>query len=66
MVEYPASSTYVIGAGGTTLVTNADGRWNNEIGWYAGGGGLSQFEAFWILASRPSIRSRRSGKGLRT
>ena len=49
MVEYPSSSTYVIGAGGTTLLTNADGTWNNEIGWYAGGGGLSQFElsGFW-------------------
>lgn len=49
MVEYPASSSYVIGAGGTTLLTNADGTWNNEIAWYAGGGGLSQFEAsgFW-------------------
>jgi len=49
MVEYPASSTYVIGAGGTTLVTNADGSWNNEIAWYAGGGGLSQFDGsgFW-------------------
>ncbi len=49
MVEYPASSTYVIGAGGTTLLTNADGTWNDEIAWYAGGGGLSQFElsGFW-------------------
>jgi pseudomonalisin len=49
MVEYPSSSSYVIGAGGTTLLTNADGTWDNEIGWYAGGGGLSQFEAsgFW-------------------
>ncbi|MGA8072944.1 MAG: S53 family peptidase [Candidatus Acidiferrales bacterium] len=49
MVEYPSSSTYVIGAGGTTLLTNADGTWDNEIGWYAGGGGLSQFElsGFW-------------------
>jgi pseudomonalisin len=44
MVEYPASSPYVIGAGGTTLVTNADGSYNTEISWYAGGGGLSQFE----------------------
>jgi pseudomonalisin len=49
MVEYPASSSYVIGAGGTTLLTNANGTWDNEIAWYAGGGGLSQFEAsgFW-------------------
>jgi pseudomonalisin len=49
MVEYPASSPYVIGAGGTTLITNSDNTYNNEIAWYAGGGGLSQFEAspFW-------------------
>ena len=44
MVEYPAASPYVIGAGGTTLLTNSDGSWNNEVAWYAGGGGISQFE----------------------
>jgi subtilase family serine protease len=44
MVEYPASSPYVLGAGGTTLLTNSNGTWDTEIGWYAGGGGLSQFE----------------------
>ncbi|MGA8230374.1 MAG: S53 family serine peptidase [Candidatus Acidiferrales bacterium] len=44
MVEYPASSPYVMGAGGTTLFTNSNGTWNNEIAWYAGGGGISQFE----------------------
>jgi pseudomonalisin len=49
MVEYPASSTYVMGVGGTTLLTNADGSYDQEIAWYAGGGGLSQFEGsgFW-------------------
>ncbi len=44
MVEYPASSPYVIGAGGTTLVTNSDDTYDTEIAWNAGGGGLSQFE----------------------
>ncbi len=44
MVEYPAASPYVIGAGGTTLVTNSDNTYNTEIAWNAGGGGLSQFE----------------------
>jgi pseudomonalisin len=29
MVEYPASSPYVIGVGGTTLITNADGSYNS-------------------------------------
>jgi subtilase family serine protease len=43
-VGYPATSPYVIGVGGTTLVTNANGTYNSEIAWYAGGGGISQFE----------------------
>ncbi|MGA3194757.1 MAG: S53 family peptidase [Terriglobales bacterium] len=49
MVEYPASSTYVMGVGGTTLITNSDGTYDQEIAWYAGGGGLSQFDGsgFW-------------------
>ncbi|MGH9704610.1 MAG: S53 family peptidase [Candidatus Acidiferrales bacterium] len=49
MVEYPASSSYVIGVGGTTLISNSDGSYSNEITWNAGGGGLSQFELspFW-------------------
>src|SRR3984885_4131016 len=33
MVEYPASSPYVIAAGGTTLLTNNDGTHNEEKGW---------------------------------
>ena len=36
MVEYPASSPDVIGVGGTTLITNADGSYNSEIAWNAG------------------------------
>ncbi len=44
-VSYPASSPYVIGVGGTTLFTNANGTYDKEISWYSGGGGLSQFES---------------------
>ncbi|MDQ1466579.1 MAG: pseudomonalisin, partial [Actinomycetota bacterium] len=44
-VNYPASSPWVIGVGGTTLVTNADGSYDAEIAWLAGGGGPSLFEA---------------------
>jgi subtilase family serine protease len=44
-VEYPASSTYVVAAGGTTLLANASGAYDAEIGWYAGGGGTSLVEA---------------------
>jgi len=43
-VGYPATSPYVIGVGGTTLVTNTNGSYNSEVAWYAGGGGVSQFE----------------------
>jgi pseudomonalisin len=55
LVNYPASSPYVIGAGGTTLITNSNGTYDEEIGWYAGGGGVSQFEAspFWQTAVNP-------------
>jgi pseudomonalisin len=44
MVNYPASSPWVVGVGGTTLVTNSTGSYDFETSWYAGGGGLSQFE----------------------
>jgi len=43
-VGYPATSPYVMGVGGTTLITNTNGGYNNEVAWYAGGGGISQFE----------------------
>jgi pseudomonalisin len=43
-VNYPASSPYVVGVGGTTLLTNSNGSYDTEVAWYAGGGGLSQFE----------------------
>ena len=45
MVEYPATSPYVVGVGGTTVVSNAsDSSYAGELAWNAGGGGLSQFE----------------------
>ncbi len=55
-VEYPAASPYVVGVGGTTLLTNSDGTYNNEIAWNAGGGGISQFEysPYWQAAAVPS------------
>jgi subtilase family serine protease len=43
-VGYPAASPYVVAVGGTTLLSNADGSYSGEIAWYAGGGGVSQFE----------------------
>ena len=44
LVEYPAASPYVVGVGGTTLVTQPDGSYQGESAWDAGGGGISQFE----------------------
>jgi pseudomonalisin len=39
--NYPASSPYAIGVGGTSVLNNNP---LSEIGWYAGGGGLSPVE----------------------
>ena len=56
MVEYPAASPYVVGVGGTTVVSNAsDSSYDGEVAWNAGGGGLSQFEN--ATAGRSSRRS---------
>jgi pseudomonalisin len=44
LVNYPAASPYVVGVGGTSLLTNTDGSYNSEITWATGGGGISQFE----------------------
>jgi len=48
-VAYPASSPYVLASGGTNLLTNANYTYVEEIGWEAGGGGISYFEdsPFW-------------------
>jgi pseudomonalisin len=47
--NYPATSPYVTAVGGTNLFTNTDYSYDYEIGWEAGGGGLSYFESvpFW-------------------
>lgn len=53
--NYPASSPYVTGVGGTTLVTDDANRYQNEIAWNAGGGGISPDEApgFWQANANP-------------
>lgn len=55
-VEYPASSTYAVGVGGTTLLAGSDGTYQNEITWNSGGGGLSTFEAAgpWTAGANPA------------
>lgn len=42
--NYPAVSPYVVGAGGTTLLTNYAGVFTGEQGWSDGGGGKSAYE----------------------
>ena len=38
-VNYPASSPYAVGVGGTSILSPEE-----EIGWYSGGGGTSLYE----------------------
>jgi subtilase family serine protease len=45
MVAYPASSAWVLSAGGTTPIVNTDGTYGGEIAWPWSGGGVSYFEA---------------------
>lgn len=56
-VNYPASSPYVVAVGGTTLLANTDGSYNNELAWLAGGGGTSAFETqpFWQSGTVPPV-----------
>ena len=42
-VEWPAVSTYVVGVGGTSLKTNADGSYFSETAWSGSGGGESTY-----------------------
>lgn len=44
-VQYPASSPYVVGVGGTTLTLNILGQVSGETGWAQSGGGPSTQEA---------------------
>jgi subtilase family serine protease len=52
-VSYPAASPYVVGVGGTTLLADSGDVYDKEITWYAGGGGISQFEycPYWQSAA---------------
>ncbi|MGH2861346.1 MAG: S8 family serine peptidase [Solirubrobacteraceae bacterium] len=43
-LTYPCTSKYVVWVGGTSLFTNADGSYQQELAWHAGGGGTSSFE----------------------
>jgi pseudomonalisin len=56
MVEYPASSPYVVAVGATTLTTDASYNYIAELGWDAGGGGISAWESspFWQTSVLPT------------
>ncbi len=56
LVEYPAASPYVVGVGGTTLISQVDGSYQGESAWDAGGGGVSQFEysPYWQNGVQPA------------
>jgi subtilase family serine protease len=43
-VEYPASSPYVLGVGGTSLFVDSTNAYVQEIAWDGGGGGTSLWE----------------------
>jgi len=56
-VCYPASSPYVVGVGGTSLMTDQNtSAYGGEIGWQGTGGGQSAFEspASWTKAVVPA------------
>ncbi len=55
MVNYPASSAWVMGAGGTSGFANSDGSYNSEIAWAYSGGGVSLFEnpGVWTFGVQP-------------
>jgi len=63
-VEAPAASTYAIAVGGTTLLTNSDGSYNDELAWYAGGGGISQFEGAGYWQSPAVLSTNLNSRGL--
>ncbi len=44
-VNWPASSPYVLGVGGTTLALDSNGSISSETGWSGSGGGSSAYES---------------------
>lgn len=66
MVNYFASSPYVVGVGGTTLTTKATGSYDFETSWVAGGGGLSQFEyrPYWQAQVMPITAGKTGDRGV--
>jgi pseudomonalisin len=66
MVNYPAASQYATAVGGTTLLADSDGNYDEEIAWYAGGGGISQFEysPYWQVDANIPSATELSSRGV--
>ncbi|MGD0735550.1 MAG: S53 family peptidase [Terracidiphilus sp.] len=66
LVNYPAASQYAVAAGGTTLLANSDGNYDQEIAWYAGGGGISQFEGapYWQVSANIVSATELNSRGI--
>lgn len=63
-VSFPASSPFVIGVGGTTLNTDANGNRLSETAWSGSGGGISTVEpapAFQLSYPIPNNPTKRRG-----
>jgi len=57
-VDFPASSPYVTGAGGTTLKLRKSGKIASEVAWSGSGGGLSAFFGLpWYQQNVPNLGS---------
>jgi pseudomonalisin len=52
---WPADGTWTVAAGGTSLLTSDNTQYQEEIAWYAGGGGVSTFETAgnWTTVANP-------------
>lgn len=62
-VEFPASDTYVMGAGGTTIYVDSNFNVIETTAWDAGGGGFSlwEYSGAW---QRPFVPASAAGKGV--
>lgn len=60
--EYPATSPYIVGVGGTSLVADASGNYVSEKAWSYSSGGLSAYELEPSYQSSLPIPNDSSGK----
>jgi len=65
-VNYPCSSPYIVCVGGTSLFTNPDGSYDIELGWAAGGGGISylEYSPYWQSCVVPSNAGENESRGV--